>query len=81
MPEAYKARLLGPAEGEPGHEYIDGVPARHITESEWEALSAEQRKRIQQQKRSNGQPLYEVRTAAEMHPAQAASRSAAKDGD
>lgn len=69
MPEAIKARFMAPAEGEPGHEFDNLLPARNILESEWETLTPEQRERAHRARLSGDKPMYDVRTDTEMHPA------------
>lgn len=55
---ALRARYTGD-----GTAYLNGIPARNLDEDEFEALSADDRRRV----RASG--LYDVRTDAEMHPA------------
>lgn len=54
MPEKMKALYRG------GGGFVPGVPARHLTAAEYEALTAEERAAL----RASG--LYEVRTAKEL---------------
>ena len=77
MSEAIKARFLAPAVGQPGHEHLSGIPARDLTEAEFDALPQADRLRVRNAKRTGGAPLYEVRAESEMHP----SRSAPKSSD
>lgn len=81
MSEAIKARFMAPAEGEPGHEYVNGVAARNLTESEYDALPPDERLLVHNAKMSNGKPLYQLRTETEMHPAKAASKDSDKKDD
>lgn len=76
MPEAIWAHYKGD-----GTEHIYGVPARHLTENDRDALTAEQRRAVRNVKQSNGQPLYAVRTDAEMHPSRAEGKLAPKGGE
>lgn len=41
-------------------EFLDGIPARHLSDDEFTALSAEQRKAVREAKRGDGSALYEV---------------------
>ena len=51
--------------------FIAGVPNRSLTEEDWDALSPEERKRVE----DSG--LYTLRSEAEMHPSAVASSSSA----
>jgi hypothetical protein len=53
MPEKFKARYKGP-----GHHH--GIPARHLTQDEYDALDEAQRALLR------GSDLYEVRSEREM---------------
>lgn len=81
MSEAIKARFLGEPEGSPGHEFLNGVPARNILESEWAELPPEDHARIHHAKFSDGKRMYDVRTDAEMHPARAAEAPESRPAD
>jgi len=61
MPEKLRARWKG-ATGPNGQPlaYLSGVPARSLTEADWQRLSPEQRERVR------ASDLYDVRTDAEM---------------
>lgn len=78
MSEAIKARFMAPAEGEPGHEHLSGVPARNLTEADYDALSPDERLLVHNAKMTGGKPLYQVRSEAEMHPAKAAGKDSDK---
>lgn len=54
---AQRARYMGKA-----GEFVHGVPARHLSDEEYDALSTEQRAAV----RSSG--LYDVKTEAEAAP-------------
>lgn len=43
-----------------GREFLDGIPARHLEEDDWQGLSAEQRKTVRESS------LYDVKTDAQM---------------
>jgi hypothetical protein len=80
MPEAIKARYMGD-----GSEFLNGIVAGDHTEAEYDALDPEARVRMHNAKRSDGKPLYQIRTDAEMHPsrheADAAKPAAKKGGE
>lgn len=78
MSEAIRARFMAPAEGERGHEYINNIPARNLTESDYDALTPDERLAVHNVKMSDGKPLYQLRTEAEMHPAKAAGKDSDK---
>lgn len=61
---AIRARFKG-GEGQ----FLIGIPARHLDEDEYAALSAEQRAEV----RSSG--LYDVKTDAEMAPRSESARA------
>jgi hypothetical protein len=42
-----------------GTEFLSGVPARHLDESEYRALPADQRKAVREAVQSGGKPLYD----------------------
>jgi hypothetical protein len=73
MPEKMRALWKGTMreDGTPV-EYVQGVPAQHLTNDDYEALSPEQKKALA----DSG--LYEVRTAAEMSGAASSSPTAAQ---
>lgn len=50
-----KAKWKGRGLEEPGFEYLDGVPARDLSEEEYEALDTEQKRRVRTSS------LYDVR--------------------
>ncbi len=53
----------------------EGVPARHLSDDEYDALSTRNKERVREAKTDGGAPLYEVRTAKEMAPAPAPATS------
>lgn len=63
MPEKMRALWKG-TKGEDGLpvEYLEGVPARSLTQDEYDALTDEQREAMR------SSPLYDVRTEREMTP-------------
>ena len=60
---------------EPGQPDTPPVPARHLTQEEYDALTPRNKERIREAKNARGEPLYVVRTEAEMRerPASGAS--------
>lgn len=74
MSEAIQARYMGD-----GAEFINGVPARNLTESEYDALTPDERLAVHNTKMAGDKPLYQIRTEAEMHPAKAAGKDHDKD--
>jgi len=60
-----------------------GVPAHHLSDEEYDALSTRNKERVREAKNSDGAPLYEYRTAREMSgPAPtAATKATANDGE
>jgi hypothetical protein len=75
MSEAIRARYLGP-KWDPEKDsmpdnmpFIPGIPARNLTESEFDALDEGQQEAVR-----GASSVYEVRSAAEMHPARSASK-------
>lgn len=54
---AIKARYKGN-----GEEFHMGIPKRDLTEEEYDALDADEKKLLR------SSPIYDVRTEAEMHP-------------
>jgi hypothetical protein len=73
MPEKMKALYRGD-----GSQFHAGIPARHLTQDEFEALDTEQRAALR------ASALYEVRTDKEMEPAVKDSTAAPeprKDGE
>ena len=92
MPDAIRARFNGPPAGERGHEFVNGVPARSLTEAEYAALTADEQRRLVEARRRDGSPMYTLRSEREMHPARfreepapmdskPAAKPAAKGGD
>lgn len=81
MPEKMRALWRGATheDGTP-KEYLFGIPAKHLTNDEYEALSAEHKEQV----RASG--LYEVRAERELAPAAPAASAAPaapakKDGE
>lgn len=64
---------------EPGGEPTPPVPARHLTQEEYDALSPRNKERVKDARNAFGGPLYEVRAEREL--ASAPKADATKDGE
>ncbi len=59
------------------------VPARHLTDDEYDALSTRNKERVREALTDDGKPLYDVRTLKEMAPTPSstnAAHSASEEG-
>lgn len=51
-------------------EYLQGIPARDLSDDEYAALTTEQKRAVRTARRSDGKPLYDVRSDAPARPAE-----------
>lgn len=55
-----------PANGVPPTPGLRALPARNLTEADWQAMPPAQRERVRTARNWQGEPLYDVRSDAEM---------------
>jgi hypothetical protein len=70
--DTIKATFNAPAAGEPGHEFLSGVPAHDLTDAEYATLSPEDRVRVHDVPYRNG-TLYTVKPEKAAAPKQKAA--------
>jgi len=66
-------RLGAEAPREPGGTPERSVPARHLTEADYDALSPRNKERVRSARSEDGGPLYEVRSVKDMDSASEAN--------
>ncbi|HXI16389.1 MAG TPA: hypothetical protein VNM48_08450 [Chloroflexota bacterium] len=92
-PNGAPLEWLGPEPGTPAVEISDGtivreatqdepgVPAHHLNDEEYDALSTRNKQRVREAKNGNGEPLYEVRSVKEMSAPASTAAAKANDGE